>query len=134
MDINKNEIEIYFSNLPSENERAYEKALAKLAEQCTSKEHISVLNEFIESNSKYAYQAFSCLMTILRRNRDFELMKELIDKHPEFKKRISYNHIIVQYLVHSESFYDYDDLLLMAYKDAQVFNKNSILLSRLCWN
>lgn len=126
------ELEAYFSNLPSEKERAYEKSIAKLAEKCVSKDSINALYSIIEDKSKYAYEAFVCLMTLFRRNKDFELMKELIDHHPEFKKRLSYNHMIVQYLVHSESFYDYDELLIMAYRDAQVFNENSGYLQAFC--
>ncbi len=126
------EIELYFSELPSELEREYEKRIAKLAEKCTSDENIMTLNSILNNKSTYAYEAFECLLTLYRRNKDFEKMKLLIDSHHEFRKRLSYNHMIVQYLVHSESFYDYDELLLMAYKDAQLFNNNSGYLQAFC--
>lgn len=127
-----NELEAFFSRLPSEKEREYEKNIAKLAERCVSKTDLDSLHSLIDCKSKFAYEAFVCLLTIYRRNKDFELMKNLIDKHTEFKKRLSYNHMIIQYLVHSESFYDYDELLMMAFRDAQVFNENSGYLQAFC--
>lgn len=132
MDIDVNKLEDYFSNLPSEKEREYEKCIAKLAEKCITPEHIKALLSLIDKNNRYAYESFVCLLTIHRRNKDFDLMKELIDKHPEFKKHLSYNHMIIQYLVHSESFYDYDELLYMAFRDAQVFTNNSGYLQAFC--
>ncbi len=124
--------EQYFSKLPSEKTREYEKKIASFAEQMTTKDGIDALKQMIEGSSEYAFEAFFCLSIIYRRSKDFELMRDLIYKHPQFKKRISFNHIVIQYLVHSETFYDYDELLSMAYRDAQMFDKNAGYLQAFC--
>ena len=124
-DSRKTEIEEYFSKLPSERERGYEMMITKLAEKCTGPQDVDALRQILADASQYSYMAFQCLLTLHRRNKDFEQMKLLFEEHPEFKKHISYNHFLVQYLVHSESFYDYEDLLLMSYKDTQLFEDNA---------
>lgn len=126
------EIEEYLKKLPSEMERDYEIGISKLAEKCISDDYINALTKIMENNIDYSYEAFVCLSILYRRNKDFELMKQLIDNHPEFEKRISYNHIIVQYHVHSESFYDYDKLLEMAYNDTQTFSNNAGYFQAFC--
>lgn len=124
-DSKRNEFEKYFSELPPEKERSYEMLITKLAEKCTSHEDVEALHQILSDSSQFSYMAFQCLLTLHRRNKDFEQMKALFEGHPEFKKHISYNHLLIQYLVHSESFYDYEDLLLMAYKDTQFFEDNA---------
>lgn len=130
--VRKKEFEDYFSRLPPEKEREYEKKIAKLAEQCTKNSDIRILYEMTKEESEYSYMAFQCLMTLHRRNKNFEKMKQLLDEHPEFQNNISYNHILVMYLVHSESFYDYDEVLNLAYKDALIFDQNSGYLHSFC--
>lgn len=130
--MSEEKLEEFFASLPDEKQRGYEKSIAKLAEKCSSQEDIDLLHTIIDKQGGHAYEAFVCLTTIYRRNKDFEMLKKAIDDHPEFKKRISYNHILIQYWVHSESFYDYDQLLLLAYRDAQTFSDNAGYLQAFC--
>ncbi|MBO7571234.1 MAG: TIR domain-containing protein [Bacteroidales bacterium] len=122
----------YFSDLPSEKTREYEKKIAKYAEYSASKERQIALERIIEKHLPSEYAAFFCLCTIYRRNKDFERMNHLIETHHEYKKHLSYNHLVVQYLVHSETFYDYDELLIMAYRDAKMLDDNSGYLQAFC--
>lgn len=124
-EITRQFIQEYFSKLPKEKEREYEKLIAKLAEKCIDDRSVGVLKSIVDDQSDYSYEAFQCILTIYRRNKDFEMMKSTFEQYPQFKKRLSYNHLMVQYLVHSESFYDYNDLLLMAYRDTRVFDENA---------
>lgn len=48
-----NELEAFFSRLPSEKEREYEKSIAKLAEICVSKTNLDSLHSLIACKSKY---------------------------------------------------------------------------------
>ena len=121
----KNEIKNYLSSLPDEKEREYEKGIAKLAECCSDDSSLAILTELVDECNQVSYEAFQCILIIHRRNKNYEKMKKIFEQYPQFKKRLSYNHLKVQYLVHSESFYDYDELLLLAYRDTQVFNENA---------
>ena len=139
MDNIENKIEIYieeainyFSSLPAEKSREYEKRIAKYAEMSASKERQIALERIIEEHLPSEYEAFFCLCTIYRRNKDFERMYNLIEKHKEYKKHLSFNHLVVQYYVHSGTFYDYDELLLMAYRDAKMLDDNSGYLQAFC--
>lgn len=122
----------YFSHLPSEKTREYEKKITKYAEYSASKERQIALERIIENHLSSEYEAFYCLCIIYRRNKDFERMNRLLETHREYKKHLSFNHIVVQYLVHSETFYDYDDLLLMAYRDTKMLDDNPGYLQAFC--
>ncbi len=122
----------YFAALPDEREREYEKQIAKLASSCTGAKQQKALEELMDSDSPYAFEAFYCLCTIHRRNRDYELLRRLITTHSRFSDRISFNHIVIQYQVHSESMFDYDELLESAYKDAAALKENAGFLQSFC--
>lgn len=122
----------FFSKLPDEKTREYEKQIAKLASGCTTPEKLKALREMADGDSSYAFEAFYCLCTVYRRNRDYELMRELISSHSRFSDRISFNHIVIQYQVHSESLFDYDELLQSAYDDAEKMSDNAGFLQSFC--
>ena len=115
----------FFSTLPSEKEREYEKMITKFAVKYSSEAHQNVYKALLESHDKYEYEAFFTLCTIYRHNKDYTLLCDLINNSARFKKHLSYNHIYIMYLVHSEAFYDYEDLLTLAYRDAQLIDQNS---------
>ena len=121
-----------FSELPREESRDYEKQIAKISATCTSSEQKSALQRMIDSADPYAFESFYCLCTVYRRSRDYELMRQLILSHQYFKDRISFNHIVIQYQVHSESMYDYDELLESAYDDAISLLDNAGFLQSFC--
>ncbi|MBE5827675.1 MAG: TIR domain-containing protein [Butyrivibrio sp.] len=121
-----------FSSLQSEGSREYELALTKYAELIAKNDGMGVLKELIDSDLDCAYEAFYCLCIIYRRNKDFELFKALLDDNVKFQNRITYNHLVVQYLVNSETFYDFDSLLNMAYSDTKVFDGNAGYLQAFC--
>lgn len=124
--------ESIFSTLPSPREREYEKTISKYAENADNPECIAVLNRMANGASQYDFEAFFCLSIIYRRKKDFILLKRLLDEHPQFRKHLCYNHIYIAYLVHSESFFDYDELLLMAYRDALAFPDHSGFQQAFC--
>ena len=139
MDKNENTIEKYieeaidfFSKLPSEKTREYEKKIAKYAEHSVSSERQRALERMIADKMPSEYEAFFCLCTIYRRNKDYERMSQLLNSHPEYKRHLSFNHLVVQYYVHSETFYDYDGLLLMAYREAEMLDENAGYLQAFC--
>ena len=88
--------------------------------------------EIIEEKSEVSFDAFFCLCTLYRRKKDYEKMQMLMESYPEFRKEPLFNHIQVQYLVHSESFYDYDELLEMAFEDALRFPDNEGCCQAFC--
>ena len=88
---NANELEAFFSRLPSEKEREYEKNIAKLAERCISKTDLDSLHSLIDCKSKFAYEAFVCLLTIYRRNKDFEkIIADQIARVEKMKSSMSF--------------------------------------------
>ena len=125
-------LEHYLSSLPSRETREYERRIAKCADYCSAHQKEGELLALLDSGLPIAFDAFFCMCTLYRRNRDFALMAELMQSHPEFHSYPLYNHIRIQYLVHSEAFYDYDALLQMAYDDARTFRDNSGFLQAFC--
>lgn len=111
--------EKFFRQLPPERSREYEKQLTKFTEQYSNIKHLGIYNRMIEENHPNAYEAFFCLCTIYRHNRDYTKLNSLLRSCNKFKKHLSYNHILAMYQVHSESFYDYDELLTMTCQDAE---------------
>lgn len=125
-------LESFFASLPSYTERDYELGIAKCADYCGSHGREDALLGLIGTGGEVAFDAFFCLCTLYRRNRDYALMNDLVQAHPEFRPHPLYNHILIQYQVHSEAFYDYDALLKMAYEDARAFRDNSGFLQAFC--
>lgn len=121
-----------FSELPSEETREYEKRITQIAMTCISPIQKRTLQTIADSNDSFAYEGFYCLCIVYRRNRDYDLMRKLIVTHQHFKDRISFNHIVVGYQVHSESMYDYDELLESAYDDALNLYNNAGYLQAFC--
>lgn len=117
--------EDFFQALPPERSRGYEKQLTRFTDQYSRPEHLECYNRMIEENHANAYEAFFCLCTIYRHNRDYARLNSLLQSCSRFKKHLSYNHILAMYQVHSESFYDYDELLIMTCRDAEMMNDNS---------
>ena len=116
----------YFKKLPEETLTEYERMLAKYSNKCSDKNVLDALNLLVNDteDDNLAFAAFFCLTIFYRRHKDFELLHKLINNHPEFKSHKTYNHIIVSYMVHSESFYDYEQLLHLAYDDLKTINNN----------
>lgn len=116
----------YFKKLPEETLTEYERMVAKYSNKCSDKNVLQAL-ELLANNQEddnLAFASFFCLTIFYRRHKDFELLHDLINKHPEFKSHKIYNHIIVSYMVHSESFYDYNQLLKLAYNDLKQMENN----------
>ena len=111
--------------LPPETDRVYEKQMTALAQKCYSPQWEAALMHMVESKHSNAYEAFFVLCTIYRRNKDFQKLGTIIHNYDDFRDHPSYNHIVIMYHVHSESFYDYDELLKMAYQDAEAFRDNA---------
>ena len=124
--------EACFRNLPPEESREYEKRIASFASKNNNPVGIEALKIIIESDSPVSYEAFFCLCTIYRRNKDFELLRKLLFTHDNFSDHISFNHLVIQYHVHSEALFDYDGLLEMAYSDAKKLNQNAGYLQSFC--
>lgn len=118
------EAEAFFSTLPPEKEREYETKISKFAAKHDSPEAQETFRKMIADHAPCEYDAFFCLCTIYRRSKDYVLLRELLTNHRAFRKHVSYNHLYIMYLVHSESFYDYDDLLDMAFRDALFMDHN----------
>lgn len=125
-------LESYFAGLPPYETHAYEKGIAKCSDHCKTGHKEEQLRALMDSDSPQAFDAFFCLCTMYRRNRDYSLMNDLIRSHPQFEKHPLYRHILTQYLVHSEAFYDYDELLKMAYDDACMAGDNPGFLQAFC--
>lgn len=104
-----------------EKSREYEKNISRFAYDHSSNEWVSAFNTIMEENKEFAYEAFFCLATIHRHNRDFTKLRELIlkaEERDDLKDHISFSHIRIMYETHSESLYDYDLLLSTAHQSA----------------
>lgn len=115
----------FFQALPPERSRGYEKQLTGFTEQYSRPEHLECYSRMIEEGDDNAYEAFFCLCTIYRHNRDYAKLNALLRSCDRFKRHLSFNHILAMYQVHSESFYDYDELLTMTCRDAEMMDDNS---------
>ena len=110
--------------LPPETDHLYESRMTKLAMSHASGSHIRALLQMLEQEHPHAYEAFFVLCTIYRRNKDFQKLNVLLRSHYQFSIHPSYNHLLIMYHTHSESFYDYDDLLRLACADAESYPTN----------
>lgn len=122
----------YFSKLPPEGSLEYEKSIAKYSAHCDKADRLEVLVYMTTHDTEWAYESFYVLCTFYRRNKDFTFMNALIQEHPEFSNHLTYNHILIQYMVHSESFYDYESLLDMAFEDAKRLDNNAGFQQAFC--
>ena len=112
----------------NERERKYENAITDLAKKHSSLKDIAFFTDIMHNNNTYAFEAFFCLATIFRRNRDFTKLSDLLqyaEKRADFKGHVSLPHIRIMYETHSESLYDYDTLLETAHKSACDLSDNS---------
>ena len=119
----KEKIIEYFRNTQEKDEkkRKYEKDISLLSNMYSSKEGIQALKELMKKGNEYAYEAFFCLTTIFRHNRDFSDLLKLIkkaEKRNDLCNHVSFPHIRIMYETHSESLYDYDLLLNAAHQSA----------------
>lgn len=119
----KNEIIDYFRNqlIRDEKSRKYEKEISKFAYSYSSDDGITAFKELMEDGGEFAYEAFFCLATIHRHNRDFTELWKLIseaEQKSELCNHVSFSHIKIMYETHSESLYDYDTLLNAAHQSA----------------
>lgn len=127
--MNTEEMLSYFqSNLGglTDKDRKYEKFLSHFAYQNNDK--VDLFEQIMHSESEFAYEAFFCLATIHRHNRDYQMLNSLIteaESIDSFKDRISLSHIRTMYEIHSESLYDYDKLLKEAHFAACLLYDNS---------
>lgn len=117
-----NRVKEYFSKLSPEGTHEYEKKIFKYSELCANPEYVEVFQYMISSDDEWGYEAFYLLCSYYRRNKDYVFMNDLIQRNRKFENHLTYNHILVQYMVHSESFYDYEELLKMAFEDAMKMN------------
>ena len=72
--------EDFFQALPPERSREYEKQLTRFTDQYSRPEHLECYNRMIEENHANAYEAFFCLCTIYRHNRDYARLNSLLQK------------------------------------------------------
>lgn len=79
----------FFSALPEEKNREYEKQIARYGEKCAEKPYREALQYLIEENKENAFEAFYCLCTVYRRNKDFDRMSRLIEENRHFQNRLS---------------------------------------------
>lgn len=132
MDSYNNELIKFFNRLPKEGTLEYEKQIAKYSAKCSNECIRIAMYEIMNKNIKFGYDAFYVLCTYYRRIKDFSVMNDLIIEHMNFQTHITFNHIRIQYWVHSESFYDYDTLLEMAYEDTQKLQENAGFQQAFC--
>lgn len=59
-----------------EKSRQYEKEISSFASKNSSDEGIAAFYEIMENDKEYAYEAFFCLATIHRHNKDFLKLRE----------------------------------------------------------
>lgn len=111
-----------------ERDREYENAITDLAKKHSTIKDIAYFTDIMHNDRTYAFEAFFCLATIFRRNRDFTKLSDLIqsaENRVDFKGHVSLPHIRIMYETHSESLYDYDSLLETAHKSACELSNNS---------
>lgn len=124
----KQEMQDYFQTLPDEKEREYEKALKKYSQKHNTVADKELFHEVMLENTDGSYEAFVCLATIHRHNKDFTELHNLIEEAGEigdFANRISFTHIEIMYNVHSETLFDYHDMLSKAHRQACEMYDNS---------
>lgn len=111
----------FFQSLPPDNTREYEKSISAYALKHRDEESLAVFRQMMQSGESCAYSAFYCLATILRHNKDYSILWEAINeakKYPGFQERVSFRHIEIMFHVHSESLYDYNEILSDAHHQA----------------
>ncbi len=114
--------------LPDEKTREYEKKITALATKHQDEMSVNNFKEVMDRDIDVSYEAFYCLETIYRRNKDYSKLATLIEEarqHKGFAERISFKHICIMYNVHSESLYDYEEILEQAHQSAcEMFNNS----------
>ena len=108
--------------------REYEKCIARFSDSHRSEEEIKIFHTLMNEETDISYKAFFCLATIYRHSRNYSELRELIERaeaDSRYNNRISLKHIRVMYETHSESLYDYDELLSLAHESACVLYDNS---------
>ena len=108
--------------------RDYEKRITRFADGHRSEEDVRTLLALMDEGSEVSYKAFFCLATIYRHTRDYSKLRGLIEKaeaDERYRDRVSLKHIRVMYETHSESLYDYDELLALAHESACVLYDNA---------
>jgi len=111
----------FFRSLPADNSREYEKEISIYAQKNNSSDCLEVYRQIMQSADENAYSAFFCLATILRHNKDYSILWNLINearKIPGFQDKVSFRHIEIMFHVHSESLYDYNEILSGAHRQA----------------
>ncbi len=126
--MNKENIIAYLRALPDERTREYEKKIASFALQHQDECSMQLFKEIMDEDIDVSYEAFYCLETVYRRNRDYSILSALIEEaktHKGFTERISFKHICIMYHIHSETLFDYDELLKQAHENACEMYDNS---------
>ena len=111
----------FFRLLPSEKERGYESKLSKYAQNNQDPQCIAAYRQIMTSGAYGSFEAFFCLETIYRHNRDYSILWELIEearKIEDFASHFMFKHAEIMFNVHSETLYDYNDLLRRAHLQA----------------
>ena len=126
----KAEIIDFFSKEMNQDEksRKYEKEIAQFAYSHSSNEGIKAFTELMQEGQNFAYEAFFSLATIYRHDRDFTKLWNLIsdaEQRSDLTSHVSFSHIRIMYETHSESLYDYDQLLNTAHQSACDLFQNS---------
>ncbi len=124
------EINSFFDSICSLDEytREYEVKITKFVNSHCTESDIAAFRRMMNLPSEYSYIAFFCLATIYRHNKDYSKLYEIIQigkKREDFCNRESFKHIIIMYETHSESLYDYDELLKSAHESACMLTGNS---------
>ncbi|MBR2682038.1 MAG: hypothetical protein IKE22_02075, partial [Atopobiaceae bacterium] len=113
----------------AETSREYESQITGFARLHMSEYDIEVLRGIMDdSTSGCSYEAFFCLATIYRHQKDYSRLSRLIqdaEKRESFTNHTSLKHIRIMYETHSESLYDYDSILRLAHESACELPDNS---------
>ena len=102
--------------------REYERRITKLALKHMSYDDIEEFKHIMaDPDTDCSYEAFFCLATIYRRQKNFSMLSKLItdgEKRSDFRDYFSLKHLRIMYETHSEALYDYSELLRMAHESA----------------
>jgi hypothetical protein len=111
-----------------EKARTYEKEITRFAYSHSSEDGLLAFTKLMQEGQEFSYEAFFCLATIYRHNRDFTKLWNLISEaehRTDLNSHVSFSHIRIMYETHSESLYDYDLLLNTAHQSACDLFQNS---------
>ncbi len=106
----------------ADTSREYERRITELALEHMTQNYIEEFKRIMEDpDSGCSYEAFFCLATIYRRQKNFSMLSKLItdgENRSDFRGHFSLKHIRIMYETHSEALYDYGTLLRMAHESA----------------